>query len=123
MKPTFGKTAALKMAKHATVPLPVVKPTVHEEWLQDYLNEHPDIGDIKLLKALEQAMHVTCTRKTMQRWLESHEPITVEPTIAEYGCLLVSFSYPDVRRGYEADFRQDSGFENGETCHLSLIHI
>ena len=29
-------------------------------------------------------MHVTCTRKTMQRWLDSHEPITVEPTIAEH---------------------------------------
>ena len=27
MKPTFGKTAALRMAKHATVPLPVVNPS------------------------------------------------------------------------------------------------
>ena len=84
MKPTFGKTAGLKMAKHATAPLPIVKPIVHEKWLQDYLNEHPDIGYVKLLKALEQAMHVTCTRQTMQTWLEKHEPIAVEPTIAEH---------------------------------------
>ena len=88
--------AALTMAKYANVQLPrgvvpllVVEPIVHEEWLQDYLNEHPDIGDIKLLKALEQAMHVTCTRKTMQRWLDSHEPITVEPDIAEHELSLI----------------------------------
>ena len=70
MKPTFGKTAALKMAKHATVPLPVVKPIVHEEWLQDYLNEHPAIGDIKLLKALEQAMRQVVAKETEKAVLE-----------------------------------------------------
>ncbi len=61
-----GATMAKQKAKRRTIDaasLPVVKPIEYEAWLQDYLNEHPDIGDIKLLNALEQAMHGTCTKK------------------------------------------------------------
>ena len=29
-------------------------------------------------------MNVTCSRQAMRTWLDSHEPITVEPTIAEH---------------------------------------
>jgi hypothetical protein len=60
-----GATMAKQKAKKRTIdstsmaPLPFVKPIVHEEWLQNDLNERPAIGDKLLLKALVQAMHVT----------------------------------------------------------------
>ena len=65
-------------------PLPIVKPIEYEEWLQDYYNAHPTIGDMNLVAALQEAMSVTCGRKAMRTWLSNHEPSTVEPTIAEH---------------------------------------
>ena len=102
-----GATMAKQKAKKRTIdsasmaPLPVVKPIVYEEWLQDYLNKHPAIGYIKLLKALEQAMHVTCTETAMQRWLNNHEPITVEPTIADHEDFLVEQLVKNPSIGYK----------------------
>ena len=63
---------------------PIVKLIEYEEWLQGYLNAHPKIGDIKLLKALEESMNVTCSRQTMQTWLGKHSAIVAEPDIADY---------------------------------------
>ena len=65
-------------------PLPSVNPTDHEEFLQGYLNDHPSSGYKKLLKALEETKHVTCSEKAMRTWCSHHKPITVEPTIAEH---------------------------------------
>ena len=43
-------------------PLPSVKPTGYEVFLQGYLNDHPSFGYRKLLKPLEVNMHVTCSK-------------------------------------------------------------
>ena len=64
--------------------LPVVKPADYEDFLQGYLNDHPSFGYSEVLKALEQTMHVTCSKRAMQTWFSHHEPITVEPTIEEH---------------------------------------
>ena len=55
--------------------LPVVKPADYEDFLQGYLNDHPSIGHAKLLKALEQTMHVTSSARAIRTWLSHHEPI------------------------------------------------
>jgi len=74
MKPTFGKRAAMEA-------FPIVKRIEYEEWLQDYYNAHPIIGDMNLVAALQEAMNVTCGRKAMRTWLGKHAAIVAEPII------------------------------------------
>ena len=65
-------------------PLPEVKPKDYEEFLQGHLNAHPTITDGKLLKALEDSMHVTCRRQGMRTWLDHHAAIVADPDIADH---------------------------------------
>ena len=62
-------------------PLPIVKPIEYEEWLQDYFNAHPTIGDKNLQKALQESMNVTCGRQALRTWLGNHAAIVAEPII------------------------------------------
>ena len=79
-----GDSAAKKERTIDSSSMLVLKPIDYEEFLQSYLNTHPTIGYWKLLKALEQSMHVTCSKRSMQTWFDHHEPITAEPVIADY---------------------------------------
>ena len=83
---TMPKQKAKKRTIDSTsvAPLPMVKPTDYDDFLQGYLNDHPSFGYRKLLKALEVDMHVTCTRPAMEHWFRDHDPIAAEPTIADH---------------------------------------
>ena len=83
-------------------PLPIVKPIEYEEFLQGYLDSHPAIGYWRLLKALEDSMHVTCSKKAMETWFSHHAAITTKSDIADYEAFLLEQLATNPSIGYKA---------------------
>ena len=78
-----GKKKKESIVETTADPLPSVKPKDYDSFLQGQLNMQPTIKPVKLIRALEGAMQVTCNEQSMRTWLDKHEPVVAEPVIED----------------------------------------